>query len=364
MNIRIIKLEESILKARKDYYNGESLISDKLYDALIDELHLLDPKNSAVIGIGSDPVSNWEKISHKIPMGSLNKCNTDEEYLKWHNKYISKNEKVILTLKLDGLSASLVYKDGLLVSGATRGSGVAGELITQNIIKMNGVPLRLKEKIDITVRGEIILSKENYKNFFSGYSNPRNAASGISRRYDGEGSDKMSLLTYQLFSDSLNISTQEEQFNILTKLGFLTPTFIVCDSSTEVCDLKQKYQTSLRDKFEFELDGLVAHNNNLVKQELYGSLNGKPYASIALKFENEARETILNDVIWEVGATGRITPVAILKPITVCGAEISRASLHNVSYFNSLKLFKGCRVLVSRRNDVIPYIEENIDYIQ
>ena len=347
MNIRIIKLEESILKARKDYYNGESLISDKLYDALIDELYLLDPKNSAVIGIGSDPVSNWEKISHKIPMGSLNKCNTDEEYLKWHNKYISKNEKVILTLKLDGLSASLVYKDGLLVSGATRGSGVAGELITQNIIKMNGVPLRLKEKIDITVRGEIILSKENYKNFFSGYSNPRNAASGISRRYDGEGSDKMSLLTYQLF-------------NILTKLGFLTPTFIVCDSSTEVCDLKQKYQTSLRDKFEFELDGLVAHNNDLVKQELYGSLNGKPYASIALKFENEARESTVRDIHWRVGNSGRLTPVATVDPVMLVGAQVSRASLYNMAYINQLGVDIGATVLVARANDVIPRIEEVI----
>lgn len=360
---RIKELEKKITKARQDYYNGQASMSDKVFDALVDELASLDPKNLAVIGIGSDPVSNWEKYTHLVPMGSLNKCQTSDEYQKWHDKYIHTKDEILLTLKLDGLSVSLIYENGVLVKAATRGSGTTGELITPNVAKMIGVPLRIKDKLNITVRGEILLSKENHTKYFSEYSNPRNAASGISRRYDGTGSDKLSVLIYQLFStdDDLEFKTQKEQFDLIKSLGFKVPTYYVCASSKQILDFKAEYQSTLRDKYEFELDGLVAHNNDLSKQESFGSLNSRPYASIAVKFDSVARETTLIDVIWEVGNSGRITPVAILDPVIVSGAEIKRASLHNVSFFQELKLFKGCRVLVSRRNDVIPYIEENID---
>ncbi len=361
MSDRIKELAEKINKARKDYYNGTSQVSDKVYDAWIDELAQLDPKNPAVIGIGSDPVSNWEKYNHLVPMGSLNKVQTDDEYQKWHDKYISDKDDIFVTLKLDGLSVSLIYENGVLVKAATRGSGVTGELISPNVAKMRGVPLRLPEKLNVTIRGEILLSKENHEKYFPEYSNPRNAASGISRRYDGAGSDKLTVLTYQIFSDDLKIETQEEQFSMLSKMGFLVPTFYVVKSFKEVCDLKAKYQASLRDKFSFDLDGLVAHNNDITKQESFGSLNGRPYASIAIKFESIAKEGTISNIIVQVGNSGRLTPVAVFSPkIQLMGAEVERASLHNFSNIYELGIDVGAKVLVCRSNDVIPYVEEVI----
>ena len=150
---KIKELEEKINKARIAYYNGHAIISDKIFDAWVNELEILDPKNPAVIGIGAEPVSNWEKYSHKIPMGSLNKSQTNTEIEDWIKKY--KEPEYLLTLKLDGLSVSLVYENGVLVKGVTRGAGTVGEVITPNIIKMGGVPLRLKEKLNITVQLQV-----------------------------------------------------------------------------------------------------------------------------------------------------------------------------------------------------------------
>lgn len=355
---QIKDLEIKINQARNDYYNGQSKVSDKVFDTWIDELSKLDPKNLAVTGIGSEPVSNWEKHTHTVPMGSLNKTQTDEEFIKWYNKYIDSEDDIFVTLKLDGLSVSLIYENGVLVKAATRGSGTVGELITANVAKMIGVPLRLPKKINASVRGEILLSKKTHKEYFPTYSNPRNAASGLSRAYDGFAADKLSVLSYQLLDDN-DFKTQDAQFKELETLGFNVPTYYVVSSLKEVLDYKNKYQTFLRDQYDFELDGMVIHNNNLAKQELYGSLNGRPYASIAMKFESIAKEAYVSEIINQVGNSGRITPVAVFNPkVSLMGAEVERASLHNFSNISELGIDVGATVLVCRSNDVIPYVEE------
>jgi DNA ligase (NAD+) len=356
---RIKELEEKINQARKDYYNGASKVSDRIYDAWIDELSSLDPKNLAVIGIGSEPVSMWEKYLHKVPMGSLNKVQTEDEYKKWHDKYIEPNDEIFLTLKLDGLSVSLIYENGVLNKAITRGSGTQGEIITPNVAKMIGVPLRLSQKVDATIRGEILLSKENYEKHFKEYSNERNAASGISRRYDGEKSEFLSVLTYELICDDFDLKTQKEQFETLKSLGFLVPDYKVLHLYNEVIDLKNKYQSSLRDQFSYLLDGLVIHNNNLSKQMSFGSLNNKPYSTVAYKFDSIAKEANLVNIVNYVGNSGRITPVAIFYPkVDLVGAEVEKASLHNYANINELGIDMGCKVLLCRSNDVIPYVEE------
>lgn len=360
MSNRIKELVVKINDARSAYYNGVSQVSDKVYDAWVDELSVLDPKNPAVIGIGADPISNWEKYIHLTPMGSLNKVNTIDDYKKWHDKYIGNSDNIFLTLKLDGISVSLIYEDGVLKKAATRGSGIKGDLITPNVAKMIGVPLRLKDKINITVRGEILLSKDNHNKHFSDYSNPRNAASGISRRYDGEGCDKLSVVTYMLYSDDLDIKTYNEMFKVLESLGFIVPTYYVLNTYNEVLKYKNDYQSSLRDKYEYLLDGLVIHNNDLAKQQSYGSLNGRPYCSIAFKFDNETRESTIKDIVWQVGNSGRLTPVAIIDPVSLVGATVTKASIYNMAYIKSLHLDIGAKVLVARANDVIPRIEELI----
>lgn len=356
---RIQELESKINTARSNYYNGQSTVSDKIFDAWIDELNQLDPKNIAVTAIGSDPVSNWEKYTHLTPMGSLNKVQTYDEYVKWHNKYISDKDKILLTLKLDGLSVSLIYENGILAKAASRGSGIIGELLTANVAKMLNVPLKLSQKINATIRGEILLSKKNHQKFFKEYSNPRNAASGISRRYDGTGSEHLSVLTYQLFSDDLNFDTQEEQFIILQNLGFTVPMFYVLSSLQDVLDLKNKYQEFLRDQCEFELDGLVIHQNDLAKHTAFGSNHDRPYSSIAFKFDSIAKEGFIKEIAIQVGNSGRVTPVAIFDPkIELMGAMIERASLHNFANIRNLGIDVGATVLVCRSNDVIPFIEE------
>jgi DNA ligase (NAD+) len=358
---KITELAAKINKARQDYYNGTSTISDKVYDAWIDELMALDPKNPAVIGIGAEPVSNWEKYAHKNHMGSLNKCQTQDEFLAWQKKYAT-NSELALTLKLDGLSVSLIYENGVLVKAATRGSGKTGELITANVMKMQGVPLRLKDKITATIRGEILLSKDNHAKYCPEYSNARNAASGISRRYDGTGSDKLSILVYHLISDDIELKTQIEMFQALEELSFNVPTYYLVKSAQEILDYKNQYQASLRDQYPFDLDGLVVHNNDLAQQELFGSLNSKPYASIAYKFESVAKEGFIADIVVQIGNSGRATPVAIFDPkVSLMGAEVERASLHNFANIRDLGIGIGATVLVCRSNDVIPFVEEVIE---
>lgn len=355
---KIKELEDKIIKARNAYYNKTSIVSDAIYDVWIDELAKLDPKNPQILGIGAEPVSEWKKYTHEIEMGSLNKCQTAEEFFDWKNKY-ALNDDLFLTLKLDGLSISLDYENGKFKQAVTRGSGKIGEIISQNVVKMIGVPLILSEKITSTIRGEVLLSKENHKKYFPDYSNTRNAASGISRRYDGDGSDKLTILSYAIYSDDLVFKTQEDQFQKLKQLGFEVPAFYVVKSIKEIENIKQQYVDDLRNVYDFDLDGLVIHNNNLVKQEEHGSLHGRKRASIAYKFDAVSKEAYISEIIQQIGNSGRITPVAVFNPkVNLVGADIERASLHNFANIEELGIDVGCKVLVCRSNDVIPYITE------
>jgi len=361
---RISSLAEKILDARMVYYNsGTPTISDKVYDAWVDELCELDPKNLAVTNISSNLVSSWKKYTHKQKMGSLNKAQTKEEYIEWHNKYIGPKEKALLTVKLDGLSVSLVYEGGVLAVAATRGAGgITGENITENVAKMIGVPLRLKQKVNATIRGEIIMSKENHAKHFQSYSAPRNAASGVSRRYDGEGSEHLSVVVYNIVSDDFDLKTQHDQFTTLQSLGFIVPPFYLLNSVSEVEDLRNQYIASLRDEFAFELDGLVIHNNNLEKALSFGETNGKWKGSIAYKFDSIAREGYVSDIIIQCGNSGRLTPVAVFSPkVSLMGADVEKASLHNFANIESLGIDIGATVLVCRSGDVIPFVEEVVE---
>lgn len=361
---RIKELENIINYHRQIYYNAspdsdKNMISDQQYDAYIAELSELDPKNPHLIAIGAEPVSNWEKYTHLVDMGSLDKCQTQEEFCKWQEKYGGNN--LFLTLKLDGLSVSLVYENGILTKAATRGQDGIGELITANVIKMQNVPLRLSEKVNLTVRGEIVLSKKNHQDHFPTYSNPRNAAAGIARRYDGSGCDKLDVLAHSLNLDEDNFSTQDEHFEYLKCLGFTVPPYYVLHSNQEVLDKKNEYQDGLRDSFEYELDGLVISNNSLEKQRELGSLHGRPYWSTAYKFDGVYKIGHIKNIILQVGSMGRITPVAVFEPkINLMGAEVEKASLHNFKNIKELGIGVGCQALVTRSNEVIPYVKEVI----
>jgi DNA ligase (NAD+) len=356
---RIQELENKIFKARTDYYNHQPTVSDKIFDAWVDELRLLDPSNKAVTAIGA-PIapSEWQKAKHQIPMGSLDKVNTPVELIKWvENTY--PDGKLCMVEKLDGLSIEVIYENGSLHQAITRGDGETGEDITVNVVKMGGVKSHLAHKFTGSLRGEIIMHKSTHKQWFADKANPRNAASGISKRLDGVGVDKLNILFYQVLGD-IDFKSEQLQFVWLQNQGLDTPNWWIVKSAEEVNKHWRTYQDVNRDKLDYDIDGLVIRIDNLDKQNALGDKDLRPKGAVAFKFDNEARESVIRDIIWQVGNSGRITPVAVVDPVVLVGATVTRASIYNMAYITELGLDIGATVLVARANDVIPRIEELI----
>ena len=354
---RIKELENKIFKARTDYYNHQPTVSDKVYDAWVDELRTLDPANKAVTSIGAPVVpSEWKKAKHQIPMGSLDKVNTPVELTKWADDMAS-GEKLFVTEKLDGLSIELIYEDGSLHQAITRGDGETGEDVTVNVVKMSGVHSHLKHKFNGSLRGEIIMKKSIHKKYFADKANPRNAASGTCKRLDGVGVEHLDILFYQVLGD-VDFKTEVKQFQWLENNGFNTPNFWTFQTVTEVNDHWRDYQDHDREKLDYDIDGLVVRLNDMAKQIALGDKDMRPKGAIAFKFDNESRESVIKSITWQVGNSGRLTPVATVDPVVLVGATVTRASIYNMAYIEELGLDVGATVLVARANDVIPRIEE------
>ena len=356
---RIQELETKIFKARNDYYNGVPTVSDKVFDAWVDELRLLDPANKAVTAIGA-PVapSEWKKAKHQIPMGSLDKVNQPDELGEWADD-MAGQELLFVTEKLDGLSIEVIYENGSLHQAITRGDGETGEDITVNVAKMGGVHSHLKRKFTGSLRGEIIMFKSTHKQYFADKANPRNAASGTSKRLDGVGVDKLNILFYQVLGD-VDFKTEQEQFEWLHKQDVDTPNYWVLPNKSSVNTHWRDYQNTERDKLDYDIDGLVIRVNDMAKQMALGDKDMRPKGAIAFKFDNETRESVIRDIIWQVGNSGRLTPVAVVDPVVLVGATVTRASMYNIAYIEELGVDIGATVLVARANDVIPRIEEVI----
>ena len=361
---RIDELSKKIVQARNDYYNGTSTVSDKVFDAWVDELRLLDPTNLAVTAIGAPVLpSEWKKAKHQIPMGSLDKVNHPDELTKWSHD-MANGEELFVTEKLDGLSIEVIYEKGVYQQAITRGDGTIGEDITSNVVNMGGVVKNLfdssTQKVsDFTgsLRGEIIMTKSVHKKHFADKANPRNAASGVSKRLDGVGSNHLDILFYQVLGDK-DFNTEIKQFGWLLNNGFKTPNFWRFKTVDEANKHWRQYQDTERDKLDYDIDGLVVRINDMDKQTALGDKDMRPKGAIAFKFDNESRESILRAIVWQVGNSGRLTPVATVDPVTLVGATVTRASLYNLAYIEELGLDIGATVLVSRANDVIPRIEE------
>jgi DNA ligase (NAD+) len=357
---RIQELESKILKGRDDYYNGTTDVPDKVYDAWVDELRLLDPTNKAVTAIGA-PIapSEWKKAKHQIPMGSLDKVNHPDEFSKWADE-VATGETLFVTEKLDGLSIEVIYEDGKLIQAITRGDGDIGEDITVNVSKMKGVPdTLLSWDFSGSLRGEIIMMKSIHQKHFADKANPRNAASGISKRLDGVGVEHLNILFYQVIGN-VDFKTEVEQDKWLLFNLCDTPISTELKSAEEVNKYWREYQDQHRNKLDYDIDGLVIRINDLAKQFALGDKDLRPKGAKAFKFDNETRESVLRDIVWQVGNSGRLTPVATVDPVQLVGATITRASLYNIAYIEELGLDIGATVLVSRANDVIPRIEHTV----
>jgi len=364
-NARVTELAKLLRKYKDAYYNDEPLVSDAAYDALEDELRELDPDHELLASVGAPTVvTAWEKARHAIPMGSLNKAVNEDEFRQWAQRCdeLGKKDKLksivkdlFVTEKLDGLSLAVTYEKGKLADAITRGDGQVGERILSNAQRMKGVPAKLKTAVSVTVRGEIILKLSDMKKAFPGAANPRNQASGTSKRFDGKGCEHLTVMFYDI--DGEEHANEVKKFARLEALGFEVPNCKATDLDGAL-ELHAHYSQTKRAKLDYEIDGLVVRANDVHAQHMLGELGNRPRGAIAFKFASQAKVTKLTDVLWETGSSGRVTPVAIVEPVELAGAVVRRASLHTASNVTALGIGIGDEVLVSRRNDVIPYVEE------
>ncbi len=354
------KLEKAINEARIAYYNLEPTISDDEYDSLLESYKNKFGKNDVYNAVGAKPTSEWEKVSHEILMGSLDKVNSKDEFVSWCRKF-GQNTEFLITEKLDGSSLEIVYENGNLVRCVTRGDGDIGQDITLNAIKVNGVVKSISLKEKVIVRGEVIMKKSVFmEKYSSQYSNTRNTANGkLIERGDNSHCSNLEFIAYFMVKfDSDQYKKESQMFNELSSLGFSVPVFVVGDVALAVDHFSKT--NSIRDMLGHDIDGMVVSVNDSTIKESFGVKDNRPVAQIAWKFESKSVGATITGVKWQVGPTGRITPVATVEPIKIDGVTVTNVSMHNIGMFNALNVGFGDIVRLVRANDVIPYITNKI----
>ena len=355
-------LASAITEARTAYYAGTPTMTDAEFDALEDSLRALDPNHPVLGNVGTAPSSGWTKVTHKTPMGSLNKAQDESDMLQWFQTTVGNSPEVLVVDKLDGISISLRYDNGSLTQAVTRGDGITGEDITRNVRLMKGIPANMGDWSGY-VRGEIVCYKADFNAHFQGDSNPRNTAAGTAKRQSDPSKCKhLTVVAFDMNPDVGVLIQKEQELTALAGAGFTTPSWIVAQQGTvQVQSIYDAYVARDRDALPYEIDGLVLIINDTSDWLLTGEKNHRPAGSIAYKFPHEAQSTVLRNIRWQVGNTGRVTPVAEFDPVGLAGATVKQASLHNVANIGRLTdgngFMKGAGILVSRRNDVIPYVE-------
>ena len=376
---RIEKLKELVNHHRYLYHVlDKQEISDSALDSLKKELFDLEQKfpefitsDSPTQRIGGKPLEKFEKVKHPKPMLSFNDAFSGKDindWLKRISKLLTKRETqqvdFYCELKIDGLAIELIYQDGILKTGSTRGDGIIGEDITQNLKTINAIPLSLKIKnlklkisSQVVVRGEVFIPKKAFEKFKNTYANPRNLAAGSVRQLDPKitASRKLDSFAYELITD-IGQQTHEEKHKILKGLGFKTnPYNRYCKNLSDVFKFHKEVQ-AVREKIPYEIDGIVVIvNSNRIFEKL-GKVGKAPRGAIAFKFPGKQATTVVEDIKVQVGRTGALTPVAVLKPVKVAGVTISRATLHNEDEIKRLGVKIGDTVIVARAGDVIPDI--------
>lgn len=379
MKDRIDELVNILNEANHNYHVLDNpTITDQEYDSLFRELQILEEKypelvrdDSPTHRIGGIVLDKFKKITHKIPMMSLGDVFNEDE-IRAFDARIKKegiNPEYVCELKIDGLSVSLHYEKGKLVTAATRGNGTIGEDITNNVKTIKTVPLTLKEEIDIEVRGEIYMSKETLKKLNEErkkkneplLQNCRNAAAGSIRQLDSKvaASRKLDCWIYHLPNpEDYGIKTHWEALEFMKRLGFKTnPNNLLVTDVTGILDYI-KYKGEERSHLAYDIDGVVVKVNSLEEQKKLGFTAHHPKWAIAYKFPAEEVLTKLKDIIFTVGRTGQITPNAVLEPVIVAGSTISRATLHNEDYVIAKGLKIGDTVSIHKAGDVIPEVGE------
>jgi len=389
---RIQKIREQLQEHNHNYYVlAEPKISDNEYDELLDKLKKLEKDYPELITadsptqrVGSDLTKNFPQVEHKFPMLSLSNTYNENELLDFDRRVhegLPDNEKVefVTELKIDGVSGSLLYKNGIFQKAATRGDGYTGEEITNNVKTIRSIPLKINKNIselknvdEFEVRGEIFmdlagfkrLNKNRERNGEKLFMNPRNSTAGTIKLQDPKivAERPLDIFVYYLLSEKYEFSSQSENLKILQELGFkVNPNYKLCRNIEEVIEYCRYWEIN-RDELPYEIDGVVIKVNSVRQQKILGNIAKSPRWAVAFKFKAKQAKTKLKKVTWQVGRTGAITPVAELQPVLLAGSTISRATLHNVDEINRKDIREGDTVIIEKGGDVIPkVVSVNLD---
>lgn len=363
------------------YYNQDTPeISDFEYDMLMKELIKLEAENpefkrvdSPSNRVGGVALDKFDQVTHKNPMLSLSNAYSAEDLRDFDRRVKEMADgdvEYVVEFKIDGLSVGITYENGEFKSAATRGNGVIGEDISKNAMTIKSVPLKIDDKREIIVRGEVYISKENFEKVneyqeehdLQVFANPRNLAAGSLRQLDSKLTAKRPLDIFVFNLENINeldgIDTHSDSLEYLKKLGFsVSENYKICKSIDEVIEFIE-YWTENRGSLKFDIDGMVVKVNNIEQRNEMGFTAKSPRWAIAYKFPAERKKSKILDIEVEVGRTGTITPTAILEPVRLAGTSVSRATLHNEDFIREkdIKLFD--HVIVQKAGDIIPQIVE------
>ena len=365
----------------KKYFDDEQVVSDYEYDMLMRELKQIEKEYPELITedsptqrVGTGAIKKgFEKVTHEVPLQSLQDVFTFEEVEEFDQRMqkaaieFSRPLDYVVETKIDGLSSAIEYRNGKLYRGATRGNGIVGEDVAQNISTIKHVPKELKEPISITVRGEVFIGKTDFDKLNEDrlleeqeqFANARNAAAGSLRQLDSKitASRPLDIYVFNVQKcDDITFKTHYESLLYLERLGFnVNPVKILCKNMQEVRDAINKIG-EMRNGLDFGIDGAVVKVNDLELREKVGTTYKTPRWAVAYKYPPEKKETLLKDIVCQVGRTGAITPMAILDPVYVAGSKISKTTLHNEDYIKQNDIRIGDRVIIQKAGDVIPEV--------
>ncbi len=376
---RIHQLVDKLNQYRDEYYNKNApSVSDAVYDHLYDELERMEKETGIILSnsptqtVGYKAVSSLKKVRHRIPLLSLDKTKLISDLVSF-----VKDHAALLMLKLDGLTVKLVYEDGKLVEGSTRGDGDEGELITHNIAAFRNAPLSIPFKGHLELSGEGFIHKSDFerlKDTLVGsdgkpYRNARNLASGSIRCLDA-GICKEREISFFAFNilegmDGFCDIRDSRSALLLSMIdhGFGICPFVPIPAGATAEEIEKQIQNlqELAEISDIPIDGMVLRYDSLSYSASLGRTGHHYNDGIAFKFEDNTYETVFRSIEWQTGRSGEIAPVALFDTVEIDGCEVSRASLHNLTFIKGLELHPGCRILVSKRNMIIPHVEENLD---
>lgn len=372
----IDRLCETLDYHSDQYYNLDApKISDAEYDKLMNKLIAFEAEypqfkrqDSPTQRVGGKALLAFEQVRHDVKLLSLSNAYNSDDLLSFHervSKEISEPIDYTVEYKIDGLSVALKYENGIFVEGATRGDGEIGENITENLKTVRSIPLKLKEPVSLTVRGEVYFPKKNFEALnkrqeeqgLQAFANPRNAAAGSLRQLDSKitASRPLDIFVFDVLSGDVPSDSHAENFEYLKTLGFTVSNYETFSSMKEAADYCDG-MISKRHDLDYEIDGMVVKVDNLRQRQALGVRAKSPRWAIAYKFPAEEKETVIKDIIVQVGRTGVLTPKAELEPVVVAGSTVSYATLHNQDYIDEKDIRIGDHVVIQKAGDVIPAV--------